>query len=76
MTAPPLTPETVRTTNESRSRLLTAEQLAERWQCSKHAVYRQAREGRIPTIWLGRYPRFRQDSIDAWEREQEAASNG
>lgn len=48
--------------------VLTADQLAERWQVEKSHVYRLAREGRIPTIKLGRYYRFRADSIDAFER--------
>lgn len=47
--------------------LLTAEQLAERWQVPTGHVYRLAREGRIPTVKLGRYYRFRLDAIEAWE---------
>jgi excisionase family DNA binding protein len=50
------------------SEILTAEQLAERWQVEKAHVYRLAREGSIPTIRLGRYYRFRADMIDAFER--------
>jgi excisionase family DNA binding protein len=49
------------------AQLLTAEQLAERWQVSKSQVYRLAREGRIPTVPIGRYYRFRLDAIEAWE---------
>lgn len=48
-------------------RLLTAEQLAERWQVPKAHVYRLAREGRVPVVVLGRYYRFRLDQIEAWE---------
>ncbi len=48
--------------------LLTAEQLAERWQVPKSHVYRLAREGRIPTVELGRYRRFRLDQIEAYEQ--------
>jgi len=29
-------------------------------------VYEQARSGRIPTVTLGRYRRFRRQAIDAW----------
>ena len=47
--------------------LLTAEQLAERWQVPKSHVYRLAREGRIPTVELGRYKRFRVDEIERFE---------
>jgi len=48
--------------------LLTAEQLAERWQVPKSHVYRLAREGRIPVIELGRYKRFSPAAIEAFER--------
>ena len=47
--------------------LLTAEQLAERWQIPKSHVYRLSREGRIPTVELGRYKRFRLDAIERFE---------
>lgn len=47
--------------------LLTAEQLADRWQVQKAHVYRLAREGRIPVVVLGRYYRFRLDAIEKWE---------
>ncbi len=47
--------------------LLTAEQIAARWQVPKSHVYRLAREGRIPTVELGRYRRFRLDAIEAYE---------
>jgi excisionase family DNA binding protein len=47
--------------------LLTAEQLAERWHVPKSHVYRLAREGRIPTVELGRYRRFRLDEIERYE---------
>jgi excisionase family DNA binding protein len=58
------------------SRLLTAEQLAERWQVPKSYVWRLARNGAIPTVRLGRYMRFRIDSIEAWERQQEGHTDG
>lgn len=41
------------------ARLLTAEQVAARWQVPKSQVYRLAREGRVPVVRLGRYMRFR-----------------
>jgi excisionase family DNA binding protein len=50
--------------------LLTAEQLADRWQVRTSHVYRLAREGRIPCVRLGRYQRFRLDAIEAWESQQ------
>jgi len=57
------------------SRLLTAEQLAERWQVPKSHVWRLARRGAIPTVRLGRYMRFRLESIEAWEMSQEAKTD-
>lgn len=51
--------------------LLTADDLAERWQVSKAHVYRLAREGRVPCVPIGRYYRFRLEAIEAWELEQE-----
>jgi excisionase family DNA binding protein len=50
------------------SRLLTAAQVAERWQVPSSAVYRLARAGAIPTVELGRYRRWRLDAIEAYER--------
>lgn len=52
--------------------LLTAEQLAERWQVKVSHVYRLARDGNIPVVTLGRYRRFRVDAIEAFERGDEA----
>ncbi len=48
--------------------LLTADQLAERWQVPKSHVYRLAREGAIPVVELGRYRRFRLDAIEQFEK--------
>ena len=49
------------------AQLLTAEQLAERWQVNTSHVYRLAREARIPKVELGRYYRFRLDAIERFE---------
>ena len=49
-------------------RLLTAEDLAARWQVPTSHVYRLSREGRIPTVELGRYRRFRLDAIESYEK--------
>lgn len=48
-------------------RLLTADELAERWQVPKSHVYRLTRDEAIPTVKLGRYYRYRLDAIEAWE---------
>lgn len=49
--------------------LLTAEQVAERWQVGLAQVYRLAREGKLPAVRLGRYVRFRLDMIEQFERD-------
>lgn len=48
-------------------KLLTATDLAERWQVSTAQVYRLAREGTLPVVKIGRYRRFRLDEIERWE---------
>ncbi len=52
------------------SQLLTAEQLAQRWQVPKTQVWRLARDGAVPVVRIGRYMRFRRDVIERWEQEQ------
>jgi excisionase family DNA binding protein len=49
------------------AQLLTAVQLAERWQVQPSHVYRLAREGKIPTVELGRYRRWRLEAIEMVE---------
>ena len=44
--------------------LMTADDLAERWQVPRSQVYRLAREGRVPAVWIGRYVRFRPAEVD------------
>jgi excisionase family DNA binding protein len=48
--------------------LLTAEQLAERWQVAKAQVYRLTREDRLPAVRIGRYFRYRLAAVEQWER--------
>jgi len=55
----------------SAERLLTAQQLADRWQVPKQHVYRLTRQGEIPVVRLGRYFRYRLDAIEAWEQGPE-----
>lgn len=54
--------------------LLTADDLAARWAVPKAHVYRLAREGRLPTVRLGRYMRWRPEAVDAFERDGGAAN--
>lgn len=49
------------------TRLLTADDLATRWQVPRSHVYRLAREGKLPVVQLGRYRRFRPAEIEAFE---------
>jgi excisionase family DNA binding protein len=49
-------------------RLLTAQDLAERWQVPVSQVYNLARAGTIPVVRIGRYVRFRLEAIERWER--------
>jgi excisionase family DNA binding protein len=57
--------------------LLTADELAERWQVERSQVYRLAREGRIPAVRIGRYLRFRLDLIEEFEAGRlETPANG
>jgi excisionase family DNA binding protein len=58
------------------SRLLKAEQLAERWQVPKAQVYRLTREGRLPTVRIGRYYRYALGAIEAFEAAGGIASDG
>lgn len=52
----------------SSAALLTAEELAARWKVPTSQVYRQAREGNVPTVRIGRYYRFSIVAIEAYER--------
>lgn len=55
--------------------LLTAEEVAERLGVTKDWVWAQARAGRIPHVRLGRYRRFREEAIEAWVLQLEAAGD-
>jgi excisionase family DNA binding protein len=48
-------------------RLMTAEELAERWQVLKGHVYELTRRGEIPAVKLGKYYRYRLDAIERFE---------
>jgi len=51
--------------------LLTADQLAARWQVRAQHVYMLARDGDLPHLRIGRYVRFRLAAIEAWEQDNE-----
>ncbi|MDQ6803914.1 MAG: helix-turn-helix domain-containing protein, partial [Actinomycetota bacterium] len=46
--------------------LLDADQVAAMLGMTSAWVYEQSRKGRIPTITLGRYRRYRRAAIEAW----------
>lgn len=54
------------------SSLLTADQVADKLGVPKTWVYEQSRKGRIPTVTLGRYRRYRAETIDRWIEQLEA----
>lgn len=57
--------------------LLTANEVADLLGVPASWIYEQSRRGRIPTVTLGRYRRYRRQTIEAWLEELEAAeSNG
>ena len=56
------------------SSLLTAAEVAELLGVPTSWVYQQSRAGRIPTVTLGRYRRYRREAIEEWLREIERRS--
>ena len=52
--------------------LLTADQVAGLLGVPTSWVYEQSRKGRIPTVTLGRYRRYRPEAIESWIEELEA----
>lgn len=55
--------------------LLTASEVAELLGVPVSWVYEQSRRGRIPTVTLGRYRRYRRVSIDSWLEELERSGS-
>lgn len=51
--------------------LLTAEDVAEMTGMGVDWIYAQSRRGRIPTVKLGRYRRYRLEAIEQWLRDNE-----
>lgn len=58
------------------SELLTAEEVARMLGVTTAWVYDQSRRGTIPTVTLGRYRRYRRESIERWVVELEGRSEG
>lgn len=51
--------------------LLTAGDVASLLSVPRSWVYEQSRLGRIPTVALGRYRRYRREAIEEWVRDVE-----
>ncbi len=73
---PPLPGELTVSERANGARLLTAEDLASRWQVPRSHVYRLAREDKLPVVRLGRYRRFRLAEIEAFEAAGGVAADG
>ena len=58
------------------SSLLTADEVAELLGVTRAWIYGQSRAGRIPTVRLGRYRRYRREAIEAWILESESSGRG
>ena len=56
--------------------LLTANEVAELLGVPVSWVYEQSRRGRIPTVTLGRYRRYRREAIEDWIEQIESGENG
>jgi excisionase family DNA binding protein len=52
--------------------LVTAREVADLLGVTTSRVYEQSRRGRIPTVTLGRYRRYRLEAIEAWIETLEA----
>lgn len=57
-------------------RLMTAEDVARLTQMTKGYIYQQVRDNAIPHIMMGRYVRFRRESILQWFKESEQHPRG
>src|SRR3954463_1945217 len=71
--APPGTPGDPSGMTEA---LLTAGEVAELLGVSKEWVWQESRAGRIPTVSLGRYRRYRHEAIEDWIERMERPSSG
>ena len=55
---------------------MTADEVAELLGVPASWVYEQSRTGRIPTVTLGRYRRYRREAIESWVENLEKAARG
>jgi excisionase family DNA binding protein len=64
------------TSGNGSSQLLTADELAQRWQVPKAQVYRLSREGRMPVVRIGRYFRYQLVAVEAFEAGGAVTADG
>jgi excisionase family DNA binding protein len=69
-------PASAETSARPAGSLLTAGQVGEMLGVPRSWVYEQSRKGRIPTVTLGRYRRYRAEAIERWVEELEAEEVG
>ena len=55
---------------------MTADEVADLLGVPASWVYEQSRTGRIPTVTLGRYRRYRREAIEQWVENLERAGRG
>jgi excisionase family DNA binding protein len=53
-------------------KLLTADEVAELLGVKRSWVWAASRKGELPTVMLGRYRRYRRESIERWIEERES----
>lgn len=47
--------------------LMTASELADRWQVQRSQIYALTRAGKVPVVRIGRYFRYRPEAIELFE---------
>jgi excisionase family DNA binding protein len=58
----------------SAKKLLTADEVAELLGVKRSWVYAASARKELPTVTLGRYRRYRRESIERWIEEQESVN--
>ena len=51
------------------SRLMTANELAERWQIKRSGIYNLTRKGKLPVVRIGKYYRYEVGAIEQFEAQ-------
>lgn len=57
-------------------KLLTLQQIAQRFQISETTLYKLVRNGKIPAIKIGNQWRFKMEDIEEWLESQKIAQRG